>query len=165
MGEPSRRTTISAALQSGLYGRVARLKPLLSKRHMTDHLEFAKRHLRTLILWETRFSGLMKPRLNTLAGMPSITSGGNLAPSLRWSMVVEASCCGDVFQRQGLGDSSGSRQRWTEAVITAKGASSKYWVFNTFAYIYKILFFLYYYGVLCVDWWEKKHLINFRTRL
>jgi hypothetical protein len=34
MGEPSRRTTISAALhQSGLHGRVARRKPLLSKRH------------------------------------------------------------------------------------------------------------------------------------
>ena len=38
MGEPSRRTTISAALhQSGLYGRVARWKPLLSKRHMTAY--------------------------------------------------------------------------------------------------------------------------------
>ena len=49
MGETSRRTTISAALhQSGLYGRVARQKPLLSKRHMTAHLEFAKRHLKTL---------------------------------------------------------------------------------------------------------------------
>ena len=35
MGEPSRWTTISAALhQSGLYGRVSRLKPLHSKRHM-----------------------------------------------------------------------------------------------------------------------------------
>jgi transposase len=46
MGEPSRRTTISAALhQSDLYGRVARRKPLLSKRHMTARLEFAKRHL------------------------------------------------------------------------------------------------------------------------
>jgi len=46
-GEPSRRTTISPALhQSGLYGRVARQKPLLSKRHMTAHLEFAKRHLK-----------------------------------------------------------------------------------------------------------------------
>ena len=33
MGEPFRRTTISAALnQSGLYGRVDRRKPLLSKR-------------------------------------------------------------------------------------------------------------------------------------
>ncbi|KAG2459935.1 TCB1 transposase, partial [Polypterus senegalus] len=45
--EPSRRTTISAAIhQSGLYGRVARWKPLLSKRHMAACLEFAKRHLK-----------------------------------------------------------------------------------------------------------------------
>ncbi|KAG2455931.1 TCB1 transposase, partial [Polypterus senegalus] len=57
-GEPSRRTTISAAIhQSGLYGRVARRKPLLSKRHMAARLEFAKRHLkdsqtiRNKILW------------------------------------------------------------------------------------------------------------------
>ncbi|KAG2468483.1 TC1A transposase, partial [Polypterus senegalus] len=57
-GEPSRRTTISAAIpQSGLYGRVARRKPLLSKRHMAAHLEFVKRHLkysqtmRNKILW------------------------------------------------------------------------------------------------------------------
>jgi hypothetical protein len=48
MGEPSRRATISAALhQSGLYG-VARQKPLLSKRHMTACLEFAKRYLKDL---------------------------------------------------------------------------------------------------------------------
>ena len=47
MGEPSRRTTISEALnQSGLYGRVARQKPLLSKRYMTAHMEFVKRHLK-----------------------------------------------------------------------------------------------------------------------
>ncbi|KAK3556624.1 hypothetical protein QTP70_010818 [Hemibagrus guttatus] len=52
------KKTISAALhQSGLYGRVAKWKPLLSKRHMTAHLEFAKRHLkdsqtmRNKILW------------------------------------------------------------------------------------------------------------------
>ncbi|KAK3560299.1 hypothetical protein QTP86_006319 [Hemibagrus guttatus] len=32
--------------QSGLYGRVARWKPLLSKRHMTACLEFVKRHLK-----------------------------------------------------------------------------------------------------------------------
>ena len=51
-------TTISSHLhQSGLYGRVARQKPLLSKRHMTAGLEFAKRHLkdsqtmRNKILW------------------------------------------------------------------------------------------------------------------
>jgi hypothetical protein len=58
MGEPFRRTTISATLhQSGLYGRAARRKPLLSKRHMTARLEFAKRHLkdsqttRNKIIW------------------------------------------------------------------------------------------------------------------
>ena len=46
-GESSRRTTISAAIhQSGLYGRVARRKPPLSKRHMAAHLEFAKMHLK-----------------------------------------------------------------------------------------------------------------------
>uniref|UniRef100_A0AAZ3PNC4 Transposase Tc1-like domain-containing protein n=1 Tax=Oncorhynchus tshawytscha TaxID=74940 RepID=A0AAZ3PNC4_ONCTS len=58
MGESSGRTTISAALhQSGLYGGLARQKPILSKRHMTACLEFAKRHLkgsqamRKKILW------------------------------------------------------------------------------------------------------------------
>ena len=57
-GEPSSRTTIAAALhQSGLYGIVARRKPLLSKRHMAACLAFAKRHLkgsqttRNKILW------------------------------------------------------------------------------------------------------------------
>ncbi|KAK3564286.1 hypothetical protein QTP86_012011 [Hemibagrus guttatus] len=48
---------LAALHQSGLYGRVARWKPLLSKRHMTIHLQFAKRHLkdsqtmRNKILW------------------------------------------------------------------------------------------------------------------
>ena len=46
MGEPSRRTPISAALhQSSFYGRVARRKPLLRKMQMTVRLEFDK------ILW------------------------------------------------------------------------------------------------------------------
>ena len=49
MGEPSRRTTISAALnQSGLFGRVARQKQLLSTRDMIACYEYAKRHLKTL---------------------------------------------------------------------------------------------------------------------
>jgi hypothetical protein len=47
---------------------------------------------------------MMKPRLNSLAWIPSVMSGWNLAPQLRWSMVVAASSCGDVFQRQWLGD-------------------------------------------------------------
>ena len=46
MGEFFRRTTVSAALrQTGLYGRVARRKSLLSKRHMTAY--FGKMHLKT----------------------------------------------------------------------------------------------------------------------
>ena len=52
------KDNISAALhQSDCYGRVARRKPLLSKRHMTALLEYAKRHLtnsqtiRNKILW------------------------------------------------------------------------------------------------------------------
>ena len=47
----------SAALhQPGLYGRVARRKPLLSKRHMMALLGVSD-------YGETRFSGPMKPRL------------------------------------------------------------------------------------------------------
>uniref|UniRef100_A0AAZ3SPJ6 Transposase Tc1-like domain-containing protein n=1 Tax=Oncorhynchus tshawytscha TaxID=74940 RepID=A0AAZ3SPJ6_ONCTS len=58
MGEPSRRTTISAALhQSGLYGRVARRKPLISKRNMTACLGVCQKApkdsqtMRNTILW------------------------------------------------------------------------------------------------------------------
>ncbi|KAL0148387.1 hypothetical protein M9458_056287 [Cirrhinus mrigala] len=57
-GESCRKSTITAALhQSGLYGRVARRKPLLSVRHIKAHMEFAKKHLkdskmvRNKILW------------------------------------------------------------------------------------------------------------------
>ncbi len=47
MGESCRKSTITAAFhQSGLYGRVARRKPLLSARHMKAHMEFAKKHLK-----------------------------------------------------------------------------------------------------------------------
>ena len=72
-------------------------------------------------LWETRFSGLMKPRLNCLASILSAMSGGSQAllitcpiPSQWWSMVVAASCCVHVFQRQRLEDWSGLRGSWTE---------------------------------------------------
>ncbi len=56
MGESCRKSTITAALhQSGLYGRVARRKPLLSARHMKARMEFAKKT-------PEGFSGLMRPR-------------------------------------------------------------------------------------------------------
>ncbi len=53
MGESCRKSTITAALhQSGLYGRVARRKPLLSARHMKACMEFAKKNTwRILWLW------------------------------------------------------------------------------------------------------------------
>jgi hypothetical protein len=51
MGEPSRMTSISIALhQSGLYSRVARRKPLLSKKHMSARLKSAKT-MRNQIMW------------------------------------------------------------------------------------------------------------------
>ena len=44
MGKTARRTIVSTSLhQSGLYGRVARWKPLMRKRHMTALLEFTKK--------------------------------------------------------------------------------------------------------------------------
>jgi hypothetical protein len=105
LGEPSRRTAISAALQqSGLYGREAGGNHYLVKGTWQPTWSLPKTNKELSEHEKKRFSGLMKPRYNYLAWMPSVTSGGNLAPSLRWSMVVAASCCGDVFQRQGLGD-------------------------------------------------------------
>uniref|UniRef100_A0A673L418 Thimet oligopeptidase 1 n=1 Tax=Sinocyclocheilus rhinocerous TaxID=307959 RepID=A0A673L418_9TELE len=73
MGESCRKSTITAALhQSGLYGRVARQKPLLSARHMKTRMEFAKKHLkdskmvRNKILWsdetKTELFGLNSKR-------------------------------------------------------------------------------------------------------
>ena len=55
---------MSSGASCFLYGRVARWKSLFSKRHMTARLEFAKRHLKDSQTVKTRFSGLMKPRLN-----------------------------------------------------------------------------------------------------
>ncbi len=68
MGESCRKSTITAALhQSGLYGRVARRKPLLSARHMKARMEFANKTWRTPRWWQIRFSGLIRPRYNFLA--------------------------------------------------------------------------------------------------
>ncbi len=51
MGESCRKSTITAALhQSGLYGRLARRKPLLSARHMKKHLKDSKM-VTNKILW------------------------------------------------------------------------------------------------------------------
>ena len=47
MGEPAGRTTITAARhKSRIYGRMSSRKQFLRKRHMTAHLEFAKRNVK-----------------------------------------------------------------------------------------------------------------------
>jgi hypothetical protein len=95
-----RRTTISAA---GLYGRVARLKPLLSKRHMTARMEFAKGHLK--ILWPDE----TKIELFGLNAKRHVWRKPGTIPTVKH--VGGSIICGDVFQRQGLGDKSGLRQK------------------------------------------------------
>ncbi len=113
MGESCRKSTITAALhQSGLYGRVARRKPLLSANTW-------KTAWSLLRWWQIRFSGLMRPRYNVLALILSGMCGENQAllitcpiQSQQWSMVVAASCCGGVFQLQGQDDWLQSRERW-----------------------------------------------------
>ena len=60
-----------ALRQLCLYGR----GPFLRERYMTARFEFAKRHLKTPRPWETRFSGLMKPKLNSLTWMPNVPIG------------------------------------------------------------------------------------------
>ncbi|KAG2457768.1 TC1A transposase, partial [Polypterus senegalus] len=102
-GEPSRRTTISAAIhQSGLYGRVARRKPLLSKRHMAARLEFAKSHLKdsqtmtNKILWsdETMIELFgVNARRHVWRKPGTAQHQANTIPTV--SMVVAASCCVD----------------------------------------------------------------------
>jgi transposase len=67
MGEPSRRTTISATPhQSGLYGRVVRRKPLFSKSTLQPAWCFPKGTLKSLRTLEKILSGLIKLRLNFL---------------------------------------------------------------------------------------------------
>ena len=94
-GETFTRTTISAAIhQSGLYGRVARRKPLLSKRHMAARLEFAKRHLkdsqtmRNKIIWsdETKIELFCyECQVSCLEEMVVLVEVSPLSTEERWS--------------------------------------------------------------------------------
>ena len=84
--------TISAALhKSGLNSGVARQRPLFSKRHITAHLEFAKRYSKD---WEHE----EKDSLTLLAELQELCLTNKallitwLIPSLQWAMVVAASC-------------------------------------------------------------------------
>lgn len=53
IGESSKWSTIAKALhQLGLYGGVARLKPLLTKIHIAASLQFVKQHLKDSQTWK-----------------------------------------------------------------------------------------------------------------
>jgi transposase len=106
MGYLSRRTTISAALhQSGLYGRVARRKPLLSKRHMTAQLEFVKRHLKDFQTMRNRifWSYQTKIKLFGLNAKRHVWGKPGTIPTERYAG-GRINLWGDVFQRQRLGE-------------------------------------------------------------
>jgi hypothetical protein len=106
--EPFRRTTISAARhQSGLYGRLARLKPLLNKK---AH-EFAKRHLKdsqtmiNKILWSDK----TKIELFGLNAKHHIWRKPGRDHHLANTIPMVKHGCGsimlwDAYQWQGLGD-------------------------------------------------------------
>ncbi|KAL0151618.1 hypothetical protein M9458_053019 [Cirrhinus mrigala] len=72
MGESCRISTITAALhQSGLYGRVARRKPLLSARHMKARMD--SKMVRNKIIWsdETKIE-----LLALILSVPTVKHGG-----------------------------------------------------------------------------------------
>lgn len=67
MGEPVRKTTVSAALHQPIcYVKVARWKPLLSEKYTITWLAFAKMYLKRSLA--IGFYGRIEPRLNSLAG-------------------------------------------------------------------------------------------------
>ncbi len=99
MGETYRRTKITATLhQSGLDGKVTKLKLLLSKDTWNSDWNLQKYIQITLRVWKKKDS------LVWLTSISLFMSEGNQAPlitciipSQRWSMVVAASCSGGVF--------------------------------------------------------------------
>jgi hypothetical protein len=78
-------------------------------------------------MWETpqtygRNSGQMRLELSFFAIKENAMSGANptlcITPrtsSPHWSMEVAASCCGDIFHRQGLGIWSELKEGWNGA--------------------------------------------------
>uniref|UniRef100_A0AAX7UKG3 Transposase Tc1-like domain-containing protein n=1 Tax=Astatotilapia calliptera TaxID=8154 RepID=A0AAX7UKG3_ASTCA len=122
MGESVHRTTISRALHKvGLYGRVARRKPLLTENHKKSRLQFTTSHVGTRQTCGRRCSGQMRPKWNFLAKMQNTMCGGKLTlhitlntPSPLSYMVVAASCSGGASLQQGQGSWSELMGRWME---------------------------------------------------
>ncbi len=108
MGETYRRTNSTATLhQSGLDGKVTKLKLLLSKDMWNHDWNLQKYTQITLRVWKKK--NLMN--LNSLYQAPLLTC---IIPSQRWSMVAAASCSGGVFQWQGLGKWSEKTESWMQ---------------------------------------------------
>lgn len=79
MGQSVTMTIAALLCQPRLSGRVAEQKPLLC-----ESLQKKKKQLKAHQLWKTRFSGLMKPRLNCLASAPCVMSRGNHLRDMQW---------------------------------------------------------------------------------
>ena len=78
MGEPFRRSTIQAALHtSGLMVEWPDRSPSLVKGTSQPAWILPKGTWRTLKQWQSRFSGLKKPKFDFLAWIPNVMSGGN----------------------------------------------------------------------------------------
>ncbi len=97
MGESCRKSTITAALhQSGLYGRVARRKPLLSARHMKARMEFAKKHLKDSLVWWDQYRTFW-PYSKRMCGENQALLITCPIQSQQWSMVWQHHAVGVFF--------------------------------------------------------------------
>lgn len=138
-----------SVLQSiSLYGREGR-KPLLTKRHMAAHLKFAKKAPDGLSDHKERNSLVWWDEDWTLwCDCPaSCLEETRPTPSLKWSMVVAAPCCGDVFTSRNWATKSGWMERrmqhwikhWTQGLFTKWFQAE---VFFMVICLYLFLFFL-----------------------
>ena len=114
-GESVHRTTISCALHKlGLYGRVAKRKPLLKHSHAVCHKPCGGHNTHVeegaLVRWD-RFWLKSKTcgRKLTLHMNPNTTSPP-------WNIVVAASCYWDAFLQQGHGSWFELMGRWMEPI-------------------------------------------------
>ena len=130
----------SHLLQSGLYGRVARRKPLLSARHMKGRIEFAKKHMkdsqtmRNKILWSDE----------TILDWPSQSPDLNPIEHL-WrdlKMAVHQRSPSNLTELERIPKSRceklvASFPRRLMAVLAQKGASTQYWAkgLNTYDHV------------------------------
>ena len=146
MGESSTKSTITAALhQSGLYGRVAQRKPLLSARHMKARIEFAKKHMKDSQTMrnsqECDHSWLAQPEPWPKPNWPSLERPENGCPPTFTIQPTELErICKEEWQRIPKSRCEklvASFPRRLMAVLAQKGASTQYWAkgLNTYDHV------------------------------